>query len=406
MIDYNQVFKSHIENIKKEERYRSFVEVQRISGSFPYAIHSSTGKKIVMWCINDYLGMGQHPKVTEASINALKEHGTGSGGTRNIGGNHSGIVKLESILSKLHNKENALVFTSGYVANDSALVALAKIMPEIAFISDESNHASIISGIRNSKATKHVYRHNDVDHIRSILSTMPKEMPKLIVFESMYSMDGCTAPIHKICDIAEEYNAMTYIDEVHTVGLYGRHGAGIAEREGLSDRIDIIQGTLAKAFGVIGGYIASKSIIIDAIRLTAPGFIFTTTLPPSVTEAASASISYLMDSDEERLRHKDRVSKVKEALRSNGISFVQNDSHIIPVLIGDPVMVKAISSMLLEKHQIYVQHINFPTVKRGTERIRITPTPCHTDEMIKHLASSFVSVFDELKVKQIPQNIY
>lgn len=400
MINYNQIFDSHIEHIKQEERYRSFVEVKRISGDFPHAIHIATGKKIVLWCINDYLGMGQHPDVIQASINALNEYGAGSGGTRNIGGNHAGVVKLESTLSKLHNKERALVFTSGYVANDSTLVAIAKIIPDIVYISDDSNHASIISGIKNSRAPKYIYRHNDIDHLQSILQTIPKEIPKIIIFESVYSMDGLAAPIHKICDLADEYNAMTYIDEVHTVGLYGKHGAGIAAREGLSDRIDIIQGTLAKAYGVTGGYITSRANIIDAIRLTAPGFIFTTTLPPSITEAANASIEYLMKSDSERLRHQDRVTKVKEGLRHHGISFLQNDSHIIPVIIGDPALVKTISTMLLEKHQIYVQHINFPTVKRGTERIRITPTPCHTDDMIKHLISSFVSVFHELEIKQ------
>ena len=391
-MNYTEIFTNHIEKIKREGRYRNFVGVIRLAGEFPYATHTPTDKKIVMWCINDYLGMSQHDVVLEAARNALKTSGAGSGGTRNIGGNNGAVLDLEATLADLHNKEKALVFTSGYVANDATLVALSKIMPDLIFFSDESNHASIIAGISNSRCEKYIYKHNDAESLRQMLAAAPKNRPKLIVFESVYSMDGLTSPIKEICALAKEYNAMTYIDEVHTVGLYGDNGAGVAAREGFADQIDIIQGTLGKAYGAIGGYIAARHELIDAIRLTAPGFIFTTALPPLVAAAASASIKYLMGSSKERNLHQNRVTALKKALDEAGIDYLKNDSHIVPIIIGDPDRAAKISENLLQDHGIYVQHINFPTVPRGTERLRIIPTPYHTDEMIASLVSALKAV--------------
>lgn len=385
MLNYQNIFASHINKIKSEGRYRNFARVIRIAGQFPFAIHLPTNSKIVMWCINDYLGMSQHPLVQAAAIEAIKSAGAGSGGTRNIGGNNGYLVELEKTIANLHQKANALVFTSGFVANDSTLVALGKIMPDLIFFSDQSNHASIISGINNSKKEKYIYRHNDLAHLRSLLESAPRDYPKIIVFESVYSMDGLKSPVKEICALAKEFNALTYIDEVHTVGLYGQKGAGIAKEEGVADQIDIIQGTLGKAFGIIGGYIAGNEDLIDAIRLTAPGFIFTTSLPPAIANAANASIVHLMNSDTERMMHKDRVRKLKHALTEAGIEYFQNESHIVPIIIGDAEIVSKISEKLLLESGIYVQHINFPTVARGSERLRITITPFHTDEMIADL---------------------
>lgn len=402
MLNYKNIFSSHIDKIKDEGRYRNFVGVIRIAGEFPFATYLPTNSKIVMWCINDYLGMSQHPSVQLAAIEAIESAGAGSGGTRNIGGNNGYLVNLEKTIANLHQKDSALVFTSGFVANDSTLVALSKIMPDLIFFSDESNHASIISGINNSKKEKYIYRHNDISHLRSLLESSPSTSPKIIVFESVYSMDGLKSPIKDICDLAKEFNALTYIDEVHTVGLYGKNGAGIAMEEGVSDRIDIIQGTLGKAFGVIGGYIAGNNNLIDAIRLTAPGFIFTTSLPPAIASAANASIMHLMDSDNERIMHKDRVSKLKNALTEARIEYFQNESHIIPIIIGNAEIVSKISERLLLEYGIYVQHINFPTVARGSERLRITITPFHTDEMISDLVSALKILLHEFGI--ITQN--
>jgi 5-aminolevulinate synthase len=399
MQKYHNIFTSHIEQIRAEGRYRDFVGVLRQAGNFPYATYVPTGKEIIMWCTNDYLGMSQHPSVLASAIEGLTTAGTGSGGTRNIGGNNGALIRLEETLAKLHSKEKALVFTSGYVANDSTIVALAKIMPDVVFFSDESNHASIISGINNSKKDKYIYRHNDTDHLRSLLEQIPKDRPKVIIFESVYSMDGLKSPMKEICDLAAEFNALTYIDEVHTVGLYGKNGAGMAEQENLAHRIDIIQGTLGKAFGVIGGYIAGNHNLIDAIRLTAPGFIFTTSLPPSIAAAANASIEHLMTSDSERENHQDRVRTLKNALSAAGISYIHNESHIVPIMIGDPLIAAHISQKLLLEYNIYVQAINFPTVQRGTERLRLTPTPCHTDEMILSLVAALSKIFQELDIK-------
>ena len=399
MFDYKAAFEKQIEQIKAEGRYRNFVSLQREAGNFPMAFWGPLKKQVVMWCINDYLGMSQHPKVIQSAAQSIVDNGVGSGGTRNIGGNNRAIIELEREIADLHNKEEALVFTSGYVSNDASLTTLSKIIPDLIYFSDESNHASMIAGIRNSKAEKKIYKHLDMVHLEQLLDSVEVNKPKMIVFESAYSMDGLISPIGKICELAKKYNAMTYIDEVHSVGLYGNRGAGIANMLGFEDKIDIIQGTLAKAYGVIGGYIAGNSQLIDAIRLTASGFIFTTSLPPAITDAARVSISYLKKSDAERIAHQNVISKVKKSLSMAGIAVLENKSHIIPIIIGDPELARRASALLIEKHGIFVQHINFPTVSRGTERLRITPTPGHTEEMIINLTRALVDVFEELGIK-------
>lgn len=401
MLNYIQIFADHVHQIKKEGRYRDFSNLKRLADKFPYALDVSTGKEIVMWCINDYLGMSKHPDVINAGVQSLIKYGIGSGGTRNIGGNNDSIVRLEKELASLHEKQSALLFTSGYVANDATLSILPKIFPNIVFFSDESNHASIISGIRNSRAQKYIYKHLDMQDLEKSLQSVDINIPKIIVFESVYSMDGYISPIKKICDLAEQYNALTFIDEVHTVGLYGNQGAGIANALGCN--VDIIEGTLAKAYGTIGGYITGNSSIIDAIRLTSSGFIFTTSLPPVITESALASINYLKNSNTERLVHQLVVKKVKQSFNSANINYLKNESHIIPIIIGDPNKAREASRMLLDKYQIYVQHINFPTVPRGSERLRITPTPEHNDAMIENLTLALVEVFNTLDIKYFSQ---
>ena len=396
---YKEIFETHISGIKSEGRYRNFVDLTRISGEFPFAISNSLGKKILLWCINDYLGMSQNESVMSAAIAAVTKCGVGSGGTRNIGGNNSSLLALENNIASLHNKSSALVFTSGYVANDGALTGLAKIMPEMVYFSDELNHASIISGIRNSRAEKFIYSHNNMASLEQQLQKVSFNLPKMIVFESVYSMDGVFSPIREIINLAKKYNALTYIDEVHSVGLYGDEGAGIANSLGLADQIDVIQGTLSKAYGTIGGYIAASSELIDAIRLTTPGFIFTTSLPPVIAAAANASITYLRNSSKERILHQNRVMKLKLEMDKVGIKYFKNNSHIIPVIIGDPILACKISEKLLTEHSIYVQHINYPTVPKGTERLRITITPYHTDEMISQFIKALVSVFEEVGIK-------
>lgn len=400
MFDYNKSFENHINSITKEGRYREFVPLRRSAVSFPKAIwgKGEAEREVVMWCINDYLGMSRHQDVINAALGAINLCGVGSGGTRNIGGNNRHVVELEEELADLHNKQAGLVFTSGYISNDATLTALAKIMPDIIYFSDELNHASMIAGIRNSRAQKHIYRHIDMAHLEELLASVPLNRPKLIAFESVYSMDGIASPIDKICDLAKKYNAMTYIDEVHSVGLYGDRGAGIANMMGLEDKIDIIQGTLAKAYGVIGGYITASSKLIDAVRLSANGFIFTTSLPPAISSAAIASIKHLKKSNVERQNHQIVVSKVKQSLCDVGINYVKNESHIIPIIIGDPKKARAASELLIREHGIFVQHINFPTVPRGTERLRLTPTPAHTDEMISELVHALVDVFTKLDI--------
>ncbi len=399
MFDYISSFEHQVQQIKREKRYREFISLQRHAGNFPLAFWDSNKKEVVMWCTNDYLGMSQHPKVIQVANEALKENGVGSGGTRNMGGNNYSIVELENEIADLHNRESALVFTSGYVSNDATLTTLAKIMPDLVFLSDESNHASMVAGIKNSRAEKHIYRHLDMTHLEKFLESIDINRPKIIVFESAYSMDGLISPIKKICALAKKYSAMTYIDEVHSVGLYGKRGAGIANMLGLEDQVDVIQGTLAKAYGVIGGYIAGDKTLINAIRLTASGFIFTTSLPPVITEAAKTSIRHLKESDLERKKHQKTVTFVKSSFKKARINFFNNQSHIIPIIIGNPEQARKASFMLVKKHNIFVQHINFPTVPKGTERLRITPTPAHTEEMIAHLTRSLLDVFQELDIQ-------
>jgi 5-aminolevulinate synthase len=399
-MNYNQKFSDVIAKIKAEDRYRSFLDIGRCAGEFPSAFDYNRNKSITLWCINDYLGMGQHPKVLKAFNETAQLMGVGAGGTRNIGGNHHPIVLLERELADLHSKEAGLVFTSGYVANEATLASLSKILPDCIFFSDEGNHASIIEGIRHNKAEKYIFRHNDHEHLRSLISEIDINRPKIIIFESAYSMDGIISPMAEFCEIAEEFNALTYLDEVHTVGLYGRRGAGLAETLGVADKIDIIQGTLGKAFGVMGGYITGKRDLVDAIRSTASGFIFTTSLPPAIIEAARASVMHLKMQDSERIEHARKVELTKKALNESRINILENQTHIIPVLINDPILAKQASQMLLEEHDIYLQHINYPTVAKGSERLRITPTPLHTEQMIETFVYSLKTVLLKLAVKE------
>ncbi len=399
-MEYNQFFADEVEKLRKEGNYRMFACIERYAGSFPTARDHNTNKDITIWCSNDYLGMGQHPKVINAMVETTKRMGAGAGGTRNISGTNHPLVLLEKELADLHGKESALVFSSGYVANEAALSTLAGKLPECVVFSDKFNHASIIEGIRQSKAEKYIFNHNDMEHLESLLKSVDINRPKIIAFESVYSMEGDVAPIKQICDLADKYNAITYLDEVHAVGLYGPRGGGISDRENLADRITVIQGTLAKAYGVIGGYIAANKKLVDFVRSFASGFIFTTALPPSIAAGALESVRHLKESDEERKIHRDKVEKVRKLLKDAGIKLIDTDTHIIPVLIGDPFISKMASMKLLAEHNIFVQSINYPTVPKGTERLRITPTPFHTDLMIQHLVNALVTVMKELKLKQ------
>ncbi len=395
--NYNDYFDTAIARLKTERRYRSFVDLERIAGRFPAAIwHAPDGpREITVWCSNDYLGMGQHPVVVEAMIDAAARHGTGAGGTRNISGNSHPIVELEAELADLHGKEAALVFTSGYVSNQTGISTLAKLIPNCLILSDELNHNSIIEGVRQSGCDKVIFRHNDLEHLEELLQAAGRR-PKLIVFESVYSMDGDVAPIRQICDLAERYAAMTYIDEVHAVGMYGPRGAGLAERLGVMPRIDVIEGTLGKAFGVMGGYIAGSASVIDAVRSHAPGFIFSTALPPSVAAAATISVRHLKGSSIERQGQQCQVARVKDALIRADLPMLATPTHIVPVMVGDAEACKAASDRLLEKHGIYIQPINYPTVPRGTERLRITPGPLHTDVHVEALTSALVETWKAL----------
>lgn len=396
-MDYQSFFTAALDKLHTEKRYRVFTDIERIAGNFPKAIwHTEEGThELVIWCSNDYLGMGQHPAVIRAMTEAAQRHGTGAGGTRNISGNSHAIVTLEAELADLHNKEAALVFTSGYVSNQTGISTIARLIPECIILSDACNHNSMIEGVRQSGCEKVIFRHNDLVHLEVLLKKYAGR-PKLIVFESVYSMDGDVAPIHAICDLADRYQAMTYLDEVHAVGMYGERGGGIADRDRAMERIDIIEGTLGKAFGVMGGYITANRRIIDAVRSFAPGFIFTTALSPAVAIAAAASIRHLKNSSEERTRQQEQVRKTKEALTRAGIPVLQTTTHIIPVMIGNAEICKAASDRLLHKHHIYIQPINYPTVPKNTERLRVTPTPYHTDEMIGQLVEALTEVWQHL----------
>ena len=397
-MDYDAFFSAALRQLRDERRYRIFADLERIAGRFPHAIwHSPAGRReVVIWCSNDYLGMGQHPKVIGAMVEAATRLGAGAGGTRNIAGTNHPLVELEQELADLHRKEAALVFTSGYVSNQTGIATIARLLPNCAILSDGLNHNSMIEGVRQSGCEKQIWRHNDMDHLEQLLRAAGPERPKLIVFETLYSMDGDVAPMHRICDLAERYGALTYADEVHAVGMYGPRGAGIAERDGVMDRIDVLEGTLAKAFGCMGGYIAASRLLIDAVRSYAPGFIFTTALPPAVCAAATAAIRHLKASSWERERHQERAGRVKALLGAAGLPVMPSDTHIVPVLVGDPEKCKAASDLLLAEHAIYIQPINYPTVPRGMERLRITPTPFHDDGLVDALADALIDVWERL----------
>jgi len=402
-MDYNKYFTGALDSLKNEGRYRVFNDIKRTLGSFPNAIHysDSNEKEVAVWCSNDYLGMGQNKKVLSAMHEAIDSSGAGSGGTRNISGTSHYHVLLEKELADLHNKEGALLFTSGYISNEASLSTIASILPNCVVLSDELNHASMIQGIRNSKAERIIFKHNDPDHLDKILKTINPERPKLVAFESVYSMDGDIAPIKELCEVAKANNALTYLDEVHAVGMYGSRGGGIAEREGLMDELDIIEGTLAKAFGTMGGYIASNKNIIDVIRSFASSFIFTTSLPPAIAAGALASVKHLKESSIEREIHQERAKSLKEKLRQTGIIVMPSDSHIVPILVGDPVLCKKASDILLSDFSIYVQPINYPTVPKGKERLRITPSPLHDEKMIDYLVDSLKKVWRELNISSV-----
>ena len=401
-MNYDQVFDSAIERLHSEGRYRVFIDILRNKGAYPnarcFAGHNGP-KPITVWCSNDYLAMGQHPKVIEAMEEALHNVGAGSGGTRNIGGNTHYHIQLEAELADLHGKDGALLFTSGYVSNDATLSTLAKILPGCVIFSDELNHASMIAGIRNSGAEKKVWRHNDVEHLEELLAETDPAVPKLIAFESVYSMDGDVAPIHAICDLAEKYNALTYIDEVHAVGMYGPRGGGITDRDEAAHRIDIIEGTLGKAFGVMGGYIAADTRIIDVIRSYAPGFIFTTSLSPVLVAGVLASVRHLKSSSVEREGQQAAAAFLKNSLAEAGLPVMPSTTHIVPLMVGDPVRAKKIADILLAEYGVYVQPINYPTVPRGTERLRFTPGPSHTEAMMTELTEALVEIWQRMELE-------
>ncbi|MEE8579942.1 MAG: 5-aminolevulinate synthase [Hyphomicrobium sp.] len=396
-MDYAQKFSAALNAVHREGRYRIFADLKRRRGSFPHAEHfpgEGAAQPITVWCSNDYLGMGQHPDVIAAMHEAIDAVGAGSGGTRNISGTTHYHVELEAELADLHGKDAALLFTSAYVANDATLSTLAQLLPGVVIFSDEKNHASMIAGIRHGRGPKRIWRHNDISDLEAQLKEYDRDTPKIIVFESVYSMDGHIAPIAEICDLAEKYGALTYLDEVHAVGLYGPRGGGIAERDGVMDRVDIINGTLAKGFGVMGGYIAASRECCDALRSYASGFIFTTSLAPAIAAGALASIRHLKHSGIERARLEERAETLKKRLTAAGLPVVNGVSHIVPVTVGDPVHCKAVTDALLDRYAIYVQPINYPTVPRGTERIRLTPSPVHTDQQMDHLVTALTTLWE------------
>jgi len=409
-IDYIQHFKSAVQSVRDEGRYRVFQDIRRLCGEFPRATWYKEmpgglidERDITVWCSNDYLGQGQNECIIEAVKSAVDATGTGSGGTRNISGTTHYHVKLEQELAALHAKEAALVLTSGYVANEATLSVMSKILPGLHIFSDEKNHASMIAGIRGARCEKHIFAHNDLDHLRELLETAPKNAPKLIAFESVYSMDADIAPIEAICDLADEFNAITFCDEVHAVGMYGPQGSGVCGELGLMDRVTLIQGTLAKAYGMIGGYIAADAVIIDAVRSLASGFIFTTSIPPSTAAGALRSVRFLKVKDDVRAAHKERSENLKARFRAAGFPFIDGPTHIVPLMVGDPIKCKAISDRLIEEFGLYVQPINFPTVPRGTERLRFTPSPFHTDSMMDGLMDALNIIWNDLDLPRTEQ---
>jgi len=405
-MDYSQFFQTALGRVHDERRYRVFADLERIAGRFPHAVwHSENGPRdVVIWCSNDYLGMGQHPKVVGAMVETATRAGTGAGGTRNIAGTNHPLVELEAELADLHGKDAALVFTSGYVSNQTGISTIGRLIPNCLILSDALNHNSMIEGIRQSGCERIVFRYSDLDHLEELLQAAAEKRPKLIACESLYSMDGDVAPINRICDLAEKYGAITYADEVHAVGMYGPRGGGVSERDGATHRIDVIEGTLGKAFGSLGGYIAASREICDAVRSYAPGFIFTTALPPAVCAATVAAIKHLKTSTWERERHQERAARVKSVLTAAGLPVMDSPTHIVPVMVGDPEKCKAASDLLLSAHGIYIQPINYPTVPKGTERLRIAPSPYHDDGLIDALAEALVEVWQELSLplKQRP----